>query len=86
MSGSVGVLVNFPPLSISLSFWVELVDACNSIKYNLFGYSKWFFFFLGKEKLAILNSWVQEFFIHQFVKSNSHNTWTVFLLSGTVQR
>jgi hypothetical protein len=27
--------VNCPPFSISLSFWVELVGACNSIDVNL---------------------------------------------------
>jgi hypothetical protein len=26
--------VNYPPLLISLSFWVELVGACNSIWYQ----------------------------------------------------
>jgi hypothetical protein len=29
--GSVGVQVNCPPFPISLSFWVELVGACNSV-------------------------------------------------------
>jgi hypothetical protein len=31
---SVGVLVNCPPFLISLNFWDELVDACNSIWYQ----------------------------------------------------